>query len=312
MSKPLKGAGRFLSIAARRGRAAAVLAGSCLLFFQPLATAGEAETESTLDRIARTGVLRIGYGETIPFSFRTHDGKADGYSIELCRELAESIREKLSLERIGIEYVQRTASNRIQLLNAGSFDIDCSASTNTPERIRAVAFAPPHFFSTTRFASLAHSRLNVIDDLKGRSVSVTLGTVNVALVTQISRERHLNLAVVPTSSIQTAFELVGAGKVAAFAMDEALLIGLIGASGHHQDYALSRDAFDKPKPYGFMTRLSDPDFADTVAALLRDIYRGPRMRGIYDRWFMQPILGGTMTMNLPMSPELAASMGLAP
>src|SRR3546814_15556710 len=77
----------------------------------------------TLERIRETARIRIGYGDTAPFSYRLPDGQVVGYSIEICNKLSESLRQKLGLERLDIEYVFRTPRNRVQLLNDGLYDI---------------------------------------------------------------------------------------------------------------------------------------------------------------------------------------------
>ena len=59
-----------------------------------------AQAAGTLDRIAETGVFTIGYrtGEP-PMSFADPDGQPAGYSVDLCRVVAEEARLDLGLER---------------------------------------------------------------------------------------------------------------------------------------------------------------------------------------------------------------------
>ena len=99
----------------------------------------------TLDRIAQTGKIRIGYGSTAPFSFLNADGQVIGYSIDLCRAVVEKLKQRLKVQSIDVEFVPRTPSNRVQLLNNGAMDIECNASTNTAERRKSVAFSYSHF-----------------------------------------------------------------------------------------------------------------------------------------------------------------------
>lgn len=273
-----------------------------------LALAPEAGAEeSTLERIARTGAIRLGYGDSRPFSY-VADDQVVGYSIDLCRHVAEVLRQRLNLARLEVGFVPRPPSRRIPMLDAGEYDLDCAASSNIPERRPFAAFAPPHFFSSTRYVARAASGFRTLEDLKGRSVSVTSGSINVAVVTRANRERRLNLAVVAVDSVAAAFGLVADGKVAAFAIDEALLAGLVNAAATPAEFAISEEAFDAPTPYGIMSRIGDPEFAAAVADILSRFYRSPQMRELYDRWFTQPIPGG-VTMHMPMSPALAEALG---
>ncbi len=203
------------------------------------------------------------------FSFQTDDGTVTGYSIELCALLAEELRQALQLPQLRTEYVPRTPSNRIQMLNDGQADIECASSSNTAERRKVASFAPPHFLAQTRFVALARNNIHTLEDLRGKSVSVVLGTVNVGEILKVSRERKLNLVSLPVDTVQGAFDLVATGRASAFAMDDILLTTMVAASGHPDDYVISAEALTEPTPFGFMTRLDDQEFSELVARLLR-------------------------------------------
>jgi glutamate/aspartate transport system substrate-binding protein len=262
---------------------------------------------STLEEIARSGKIRIGYGDTPPFSYRDADGSVVGYSIELCGKVVEQIRHKLQIPHIAIEYVFRTPSNRIQLLNDGKIDIECNASTNTAERRKSVAFADSHFYVTTRFVALTKNKLTKLDDLKGRSVSVTLGTINVAQINRVNRDRRLNLSVVPVDNLQGAFEMVASGRVAAYAMDDVLLSTMIARTANPEDYSLSSEEVAPSEPYGFMMRLGDNQFHAVVNDALHDIYNSSEFPVTYDRWFNHMIPKENVNLRLPMSDRLRQS-----
>jgi len=255
----------------------------------------------TLDRIVQTGKIRIGYGSTAPFSFLNADGQVLGYSIDLCRGVVERLKQRLKLRSIDIEFVPRTPSNRIQLLNDGSMDIECNASTNTAERRKSVAFSYSHFYGVTRYVSLRKNGLAKLDDLKGRSVSVALGTVNINEINDISRKRRLNISPVPVDSLQAAFDMVTDGRVAAFAMDEVLLKTMIARAQNPSDYALSDEQLTDVQPLGFMMRLNDKPFVNAVNEGLADIYKTGAVRDIYKRWFEDPMPGLNIKLDLPMN-----------
>lgn len=270
----------------------------------PLAGAHAEAPASTLERIAKTGVMRVGYGNTLPFSWRSPDGTVSGYSIELCQRVADALEKRIGIAEIRTEYVLHTPGSRITLLRNGTIDIDCNASTNNAERRRSVAFAPRHFYAENRYVSLARHGLNSIEDLKGRSITVVRGTVNIAQVNQANRERRLNLAVITTETLDAAFDMVTREKAFAFAMDDIILNTMIARSPDPSIYAVSTEAFDEPEPYGFMMRLEDTEFSEAVSTALRAIYKSPEMDEIYNRWFTQPILEGKVNLDMPMSGRL--------
>lgn len=269
-------------------------------------SAARAQGADTLERIRGEGVLRIGYGDTPPFSFRDESGRVTGYSIELCERVAEDIRRQLGLERIGIVYVPRTDMNRIPLLNEGRYDLECEASTNSEERRRSVAFALAHFFTETRFVSLARHDLRRVADLKGRSMAVALGTVTIGQIGRLNRERRLELSLVRAETVNGAFDLLARGEVSAFAMDDILLRFMVARTGNAALYRLSEESLTPALPYGFMMRLDDTAFHAAVNAALARIYGGAEMDALYDRWFRGPVPGLGVRLGVPQSPELAA------
>lgn len=261
-------------------------------------------TTPTLDRIKETGKIRIGYGVTAPFSFTTTDGQVVGYSIDLCRRVTEKLKTRLKMDDIQIEFVPRTPSNRVQLLNDGSIDIECNASTNTVERRKSAIFSVSHFYGATRYVSLAKNQLETLADLKGRSVGVALGTVNVNDINEINRARKLNISVVPADTLKGAFDMVTDGRVSAFAMDEVLLSTMIAQSKNPAEYRISTEKVTDFQPVGFMMRLNDTEFASAVNEALGEIYKTPEMPDIYKRWFENSIPGLGVSINVPMSETL--------
>ena len=259
----------------------------------------------TLQRLSETGTLRVGYGDTAPFSYQDEDGNVLGYSIELCQRVAAQLQQQLNLPKLDIEYVFRTPGNRVQLLNSGEIDIECNASTNNAERRRSADFSLSHFFVSVRFVALKENQFFTLQDLAGRSVSVARGTVNVGQINQANREQQLNLSVVPVETLQEAFDLVTEGRVAAFAMDDILLSTMIAESEDPSAYSLSEEAVTAEEPLGLLMRQGDQAFVEQVNQALREIYQRGDILALYERWFLQPLPGKGITLNVPISETLA-------
>lgn len=92
-------------------------------------------TEDALDRIRRTGILRVGFhAENMPFCYRNHQGSLVGYDMAYAHRLAEVLDAKLVL--IPFHYGELGED-----LNRGRFDIAMSSISVTPERLREVQFS---------------------------------------------------------------------------------------------------------------------------------------------------------------------------
>ncbi len=278
---------------------------TALMIFVSAGAGSAGAPESTLKKIAETGVIRIGYSaEDIPFSYKTPDGTVTGYSTDLCIRVVDLLKQKLGLAALAIEYVERTPSNRVAMLRDGEFDIECVASTNNAERRKSVAFSYSHFVTGTQFVSLKKSNLKSVGDLAGHTVAATSGTTNIGQLNSINRTRGLHIAVMPVESHAAAFKLVAEGRASAFVMDGILLAAMIAASDLPDDYALSSDVLGQPEPYGLMMRHDDQDFKAAVNAALTEIYSSGEIEPIYNRWFTKPVPPNGINMRLPMSAEL--------
>nr|WP_294865871.1 ectoine/hydroxyectoine ABC transporter substrate-binding protein EhuB [uncultured Pseudogulbenkiania sp.] len=98
-----------------------------------------AKAENTLERIQRTGVVRIGYANEAPFAFTTPDGKVTGES----PEVVKAIFAKMGVKKI--EPVLTEWGALIPGLRAGRFDVIAAGMYITPERCKQVAFTDPHY-----------------------------------------------------------------------------------------------------------------------------------------------------------------------
>ena len=88
---------------------------TCLAPITPLQAAGEG---NTLQQIAKTAKIRVGYREAEPpFSYQLPNGEVTGFSTDLCRAISEDIRRKLKLDRIELEYVKATPATRFSPLS---------------------------------------------------------------------------------------------------------------------------------------------------------------------------------------------------
>ncbi|MBN8932451.1 MAG: amino acid ABC transporter substrate-binding protein [Rhizobium pusense] len=268
--------------------------------------AGQEVQPPTLETIARTGIIRLGYADrNIPFSCLGTGPEPIGYSIELCLKVVDSIREKLDLPGLKVDFVKRTPSNRITLLNDGTIDMECVASTNTEERRKAVWFSYSHFITGTRYVALKSSGLNTVADLAGRTVVVTTGTINISQLNVLNRKLGLNIAVLQNDSTEGGFEMVTENRASAFVMDDILLRSFVAETGRPEDYAISNEYLAPPQPYGLMLRHGDTGFRDAVNEALGEIYASGEIEKIYEKWFNAPIPPNGMNLQRPLPDDLA-------
>lgn len=140
------------------------------------------ESESRLDRLAASGVLRAGTrSDASPFAFRTHGGEFAGFSVDLLNHIRRGLEARLGRSlRLEIEPV--TAANRISRVRTGALDIVCGVTTATWEREREVDFSTPFFVDTTKLLTRHDLGRYGLGGLRGRRVGVVANTTTGAIV----------------------------------------------------------------------------------------------------------------------------------
>src|ERR1051326_7799334 len=146
--------------------------------------AGAQELTGTLKNIKETGAITIGYRESsIPFSYLDDNQKPIGYAMDICYKVVEAVKKELKLDKLEVKLNPVSSSARIPLMANGTIDLECGSTTNNTDRLKQVAFTNTHFLTATRFVSKKSSKLNSIDDLKGKPVAPTSGTTNIKQLT---------------------------------------------------------------------------------------------------------------------------------
>ncbi len=202
---------RYAALAGRRLTAAgwtpdtrrALLAALGAIRLAPFVRAPDAA--SRLDRIRRSGVLRIGTtGDYAPFT-SAKGGELSGIDIELARSLAQA----LDVEAV---FVRTSWPELLDDLRNGAFDVAVGGISATPARAAAAALSVPYFSGgktiaarctdASRFGSLAAA------DRPGVRVVVNPGGTN----EQFVREHLRRAAILVDPDNATLFDELAAGR----------------------------------------------------------------------------------------------------
>ena len=263
------------------------------------------ELTGTLKKVKETGAITIGYRDSsIPFSYLDDNQKPIGFAIDICVGIVDAVKKELKLDKLKVEFSPVTSSTRIPLLANGTIDLECGSTTNNPERLKQVAFTNTHFLTATRFVSKKASKLNSIDDLKGKTVVSSAGTTNIKQLTEANAARSLGINIIPAKEHAESFLMVETDRAVAVVLDDILLASFVAGSKDPDAYVMSKDAFSKPEPYGIMLRKDDPDFKKVVDAATAALYKSPDGQKLYDKWFMQKVPPKGLNLNTPISGEL--------
>ena len=269
--------------------------------------AGAEELTGTLKNIKDTGAITLGFRDSsIPFSYLDDNQRPVGFAMDICYKVVDAIKSELKLDKLEVKLNPVTSSTRIPLLANGTIDLECGSTTNNAERQKQVSFTNTHYLTASRFVSKKANKIDMIDDLKGKSVVSTAGTTNIKQLTEANAARNLGITIIPAKDHAEAFLMVETDRAAAFVMDDILLASLIAGSKDPSAYAISKDAFSKPEPYGIMLRKDDPAFKKVVDGATAKLYTSGEGLKLYDKWFTQKIPPKGLNLNTPIGPELKA------
>src|SRR3954463_10522551 len=154
----------------------AALLAAGLVFAQSPEDPAPVELTGTLAKVRSAGALTVAYRESsVPFSYLSPRREPIGYSIELCRKLAEAIGQAVGRD-IPIKWLAVTSETRLGGIASGKADLECGSTTNNLERQKQVAFSPVIFVAGTKLLVKRGSAVRSYRNLAGKTVVVTAGT----------------------------------------------------------------------------------------------------------------------------------------
>jgi polar amino acid transport system substrate-binding protein len=184
------------------------------LMASQLACQPAATDESALERIQRTGVVRVGYANEAPYAFvDTASGRVTGEAPEVAR----AVFEKLGVETV--EGVLTDFGSLIPGLQAGRFDLIAAGMYITPPRCEQIAFSEPTYCIGEAFVVAAGNPLDLHSyDQVAAHETATLGVVAGTVERGYARDLGVpDDRVVVFPDAPSAIAGVEAGRVDAYA-----------------------------------------------------------------------------------------------
>jgi glutamate/aspartate transport system substrate-binding protein len=270
----------------------------------PAAVPVPARAIDTLQRIRDTGAIPIGIRDaSFPFSFVDQRKRPQGYTIDICLEIADAIKNELGLPRLEVRYIPVSPANRITALQDGRIDLECGSSSNTRELQKEVAFAYTTFIAGIKLLARKSSQISGIDDLRGKTIVVTRGTASQKLMQDINAERLLKMNILIAADHNESFRAVDQGGAVAFPMDDVLLYSLIAKAKRPDDFAVV-GKYLSVEPYAIMMRKGEAQLERIVDRTLSQLFASGEIRRLYDKWF------ATRELTVPLNPLLKEAFAM--
>jgi ABC-type amino acid transport substrate-binding protein len=276
----------------------------------------------TLDRIRARGSLKLGYRtDARPFSFQDDSGNAVGYSVELCKRVAESVKSELNLFALKVEWVPVTVDNRFSSVQQGAIDVLCGSETVTLKRRKQVAFSTPIFpggvgvllrsDASPRLRSILSGhpedtrpmwRGVALNILREQIFATVAGTTAEQWVKVRSKELQVESRMAAVPSYDAGIQAVLDRKANALFAERAILLSVVR---HHPESG-SLEVLDRQftfEPLALAIAPGDEDFRLLVDRTLSRAYDDPGFGDMYAKWFGKPDAGAITFFRWSALPE---------
>lgn len=277
-----------------------LLLGRLLLAAGALAGASAAVPAETLDRIAATRTVQIGYvADQAPFASKGADGAPTGYAIDLCGVVVSAIGRRV--EGVTLRYVEATVADGFDAIASGRIDLLCGAITATLGRRASVDFSEPIFLTGMSALMHVHSLRSLRELFFGdREISpprspemrpfatmrigVRLGTTTETVLRRAIEDGRYEAAIVGYGAHADGLEALESRQIDAYFADRGLLIGLLAKARDRSSLVLGARVLSR-EPYAIAMRRGDADMRLLVDRALTEFYGTPQFAALLERYF---------------------------
>ncbi len=186
-------------------------------------SSGQAGTSqpSVLSRVLSSKKLTIGvFADAPPYGVMNASGDYQGFDIDKARALANSLGAQ-------VQFVSTTNASRIPMLETGKADVIIAALTNLDERAQVVALTRPYASEGQLVVVPANSPVRSYDDLAGRTVAATRGSVPATILESEFPQAKFSLF----ESVADSIQALRSGKVDALMESTAVVAGIRSSEG---------------------------------------------------------------------------------
>jgi polar amino acid transport system substrate-binding protein len=232
-----------------------------------------AESESTLDKVKKNKVLVVGTDPTFPpFEFKNDKKEYDGFDIDMIRAIAK----EMGVEKV--QFVDTEFKGLIPGLQAKKFDAIMSGIYKTDERSKVIGFSDTYYpGGLSIMVKEDNNTVKSIDDLKGKKVSVQIGTKSVKFL----KENHPDVKVIEVEKNSDMFLELESNRV------EAVVTGRPAAKVYAKEKGGVKvlDQELTKEEYAIGTRKEDEALNKEFNAALKRLKENGEYDKIVKKWF---------------------------
>jgi polar amino acid transport system substrate-binding protein/glutamate/aspartate transport system substrate-binding protein len=256
-----------------------------------------------LDRIEDTGAVRFGFREdAAPLSYRGADGQPAGYSVLICKAVAEYLAQHLGTPPLDIDWQPVSTTDRFDAVAGGRIDILCGAASITLTRRQIVDFSLPTFVDGAAVLLPKDADPN-FDALEGKRIGVRAGTSTEQTLRNTLAAKSMPAEVVTFDSHGAGLAALEAGTIDAYFGDQSILFGLFFESDLSEQLVVSENTLTVEKQ-GLALPRGDSEFRLAVDRAVSELYASGRMAAFFEESFPGATPGVALRALFLLGPEL--------
>jgi polar amino acid transport system substrate-binding protein len=234
-----------------------------------------------LDRIRATGEIRLAVRDDAPPLSYVEDGVHQGFTVDICRRLAERLAQQLGVPNLARTLMPVSAENRFEAIALGRADLLCGAASVTIQRRARVDFSIPVFVDG---ASMMMREGFDVDftDLTGKRLGVRAGTTTSQALLNTLRQAGMTAAILEFEDHNEGVASLKAGEIDAYMGDQSILMGLARADG--SGLAVARNTLTI-EPQALAMGLGENRLRLEVDRALSRMWREGEIAALFDKAF---------------------------
>lgn len=157
-----------------------------------------------------------------PFESRNTSGEVEGFDIDLAKYIAEELGYELKIEDMKFDGL-------IGALQAKRVDLVLSGMSATEKRAQNVDFSTQYHHSGEMFITLKDSEVTSLDQLKGKTVGVQLGTIQEEGARKLQETVDFEIKAVDNATI--LIQELQSNRIDVAYLDKSVATGYINEQG---------------------------------------------------------------------------------
>lgn len=244
-----------------------------ILLCMLLLTAGCGRRDASWERVAQSGVLRVGLDPTFPPFELAAEDSVTGLDVDLARALAAELGVEAQFVYFGYDGLY-------DALTTGQVDVLLSALVVQPERTRDFAYSAAYFNAGEILLVPAGSTaVQTMTDMNGRVLAVELGALGHVEATRWARQLP-DMQILPLGSVDEAATAVIDGRAAAALVDA--VGGRLFLKQHPQLTRVLEPV--TVEPYALVVRSEDQQLLQHLDTALAALNASGKLDAIIGAW----------------------------